>query len=403
MHFYMIRLKSSLPCFFVLFCLISCSPPATDIHVQSIAKMDYVDKITMRGTIEAIKTHNINSPPEIYKGLIQYIIPEGTYVEPGDTVAIIESRETVNDFEDALKRLEVAKSEYNQTKAELDLDKAQLMAQIKTIEKSVLISDLDSVLIQFTTPSEQRVIQLGIEKARIEKQRMLKKLNLLESIQENELKTKEIMIRKMENRMSKARNEMDKLVLTTDVGGFVMHHVNRRTRTKIKEGDAVRRKTPIVQIPDVSAFQVKIMALEADYKKIKSEQSVRIFMNAYPNLHLDGKIDYIAPVGIPIKRNSEIKQFEILADLDSSNLSIEPGISANCDIVINHIEDTLVVPMVAIFNEDSMQYIYKKQGKTFIRQPVEIAVDNNLEAVVKAGIKANDVIALQKPPGSLVE
>ena len=143
--------------------------------------------------------------------------------------------------------------------------------------------------------------------------------------------------------------------------------------------------------------------MEADYKKIKSEQSVRIFMNAYPNLHLDGKIDYIAPVGIPIKRNSEIKQFEIIAAIDSSNLSIEPGISANCDVFINHIDDTVVVPMVAIFNEDNMQYIYKKQGKTFIKQPVEIAVDNNLEAVIKAGIKPRDVIALQKPAGSLVK
>lgn len=396
-------LKFFLPCCFVLFCLVSCNPPATEIHVKEVVKMDYVDKITMHGTIETIKTHNINSPPEIYKGLLQYIIPEGSYVESGDTVAIIESRETVNDFEDALKRLEVAKSEYNQTSAELELEKAQLMAQIQTIEKSVLISNLDSVLLQFTTPSERRVIQLGIEKARIEKERLLNKLNLLESIQANALKTKEIMIKKMENRLSKAREKMGKLVLTTDVAGFVMHHVNRRTRTKIKEGDAVRRKTPIVQIPDVSGFQVKIMALEADYKKIKSEQSVRIFMNAYPNLHLDGKIDYIAPVGIPIKRNSEIKQFEIIAAIDSSNLSIEPGISANCDVFINHIDDTVVVPMVAIFNEDNMQYIYKKQGKTFIKQPVEIAVDNNLEAVIKAGIKPRDVIALQKPAGSLVK
>jgi len=400
----MVLSKYSYLLLFLLISLSSCKYSQIDeIYVKKLEKENYIHKITTRGTVEAVNTHNISCPAGIYRGTIQYLIPEGTYVQKGDTVVVIESRETVNDYEQAFKQLEIASSEYKQTKAQLQIDSTRLETNIESIEKSVLITNLDSALLRFTSPKEKEVLQLQIEKAAIEKQRLMEKLRLLEKINKNELRKKEIMIRKMESRLSQAKKRMEKLVLTTEVPGIVLHHENYRTRTKIKEGDPVWRKTPIIQIPDVAKYQVKIMASESDYKKIKRKQAVRIYTDAYPNLELSGEIKHIAPVGIPIEKNSPIKKFEVIASIDSSNLPIEPGISADCDIVIRQIEDKLVIPMISIFNEDSIRYVYKKENKTFMKQPVTIAYYNKLEAVVEKGLQPNDIITLQKPPASFIK
>ena len=387
----------------VMFLISSCQTSIPDdFFIQTIRYEDYTDKVTADGTLEAVKTHNISCPADIYRGIIQYLIPEGTFVEAGDTVVIIESREMQNEYEEALKRLEVAKSDYNESKASLKLQRTLLESQVESIENSAKLSDLDSLQLQFTSPAEKEIIELELERSDIEKARINKKLELLKKINASELRKKEIMIKKMENRLDRIKSRLDQLVLTTPVNGIVMHQVNYRTREKVLEGDPVRRKLPIVKIPDVSEYQISMNVMESDYKRIKMGQPVNIQVEAYPELKLKGKINHIAPVGIPIRRNSEVKEFNITATVKNLEERLEPGLTARCDIIIQQLKDTIMVPAFSVFEEDSIRFVYRKQGRRFSKQPVEIAFSNTIHAVIKDGLSVNDKIALKQPDNSLI-
>ena len=159
---------------------------------------------------------------------------------------------------------------------------------------------------------------------------------------------------------------------------------------------------PIIQIPDLTQMQVKLSVCEADYKRLATDQDLEVSVDAFPEIVLAGTVKYKAPVGKPVKRNSEVKAFEVTVSLDSSSINLQPGLGVTCDVMINTIQDTIVVPLVSLFDEDSIKLVYVSENNGFIKKKVKISEYNNKEAIITAGLAGNEIIALMKPPESLI-
>jgi len=141
---------------------------------------------------------------------------------------------------------------------------------------------------------------------------------------------------------------------------------------------------------------------ESAYKRIQREQSIEATVDAFPHIRLTGKIKYKAPVGKPVKEQSEVKMFEMTASLDSACLSLQPGLGVTCQVLVNSIPDTMVVPLISLFDEDSTKVVYVARNDRFFRKTVKVSDQNSLEAVVVSGLDGHEVLALSKPPESLI-
>jgi multidrug efflux pump subunit AcrA (membrane-fusion protein) len=80
----------------------------------------------------------------------------------------------------------------------------------------------------------------------------------------------------------------------------------------------------------------------------------------------------------------------------------EPGFTANCRIFLKQIKDTLLVPQIAIFEEDSLKVVYVKQGKQFDMYQVTTGISSPKEAIITAGLQGDEVISLVRPPASAI-
>ena len=158
-----------------------------------------------------------------------------------------------------------------------------------------------------------------------------------------------------------------------------------------------------MEIPQVGEVQAELQVNETYFKQIEQGQIIELKVDAIPDLKLSGKIKRKAPMGKPIQRRSKVKVFEVIAELDSAFLTVQPGLTVTCDVFINHIPDTLVVPVVSIFEDDSIKVVYVESGNHFTRQPVEIAAGNNKFAVIKTGLSGEEVLSNKKPPESLIQ
>ena len=150
-------------------------------------------------------------------------------------------------------------------------------------------------------------------------------------------------------------------------------------------------------------MQVKLEVSEADYKRLAIDQTMEIIVDAFPDIHLYGKIRNKAPVGKPISEKSDVKVFEVTASLDSTKLSLQPGLGVTCNVQVRNTSDTLVIPVISLFEEDSMKVVYVADNEKFIKKNVTVADYNNEEAVITSGLKYHDILALRKPPGSLIK
>ncbi|MEN8203710.1 MAG: efflux RND transporter periplasmic adaptor subunit [Bacteroidota bacterium] len=372
------------------------------IVTSQLERKEFLDIVTVSGTLEAIQSHSF-ACPRIWESItIQFLIPEGTIVSQGDTLCILKASEVENQYLQAVNELEKAKAEYNKTAADLALQYLILESLVKSIEASTKITRLDSVQMKFTSPSSREITRLELEKAELERDITLKKLKFLKQINDSELQKMKLKIKQQENRVDQAESKLNKLTITSTVDGCVIYEKLWSTGDKVREGDITWGNMPIVRIPDLQSMQVKLEVSEADYKRLANNQTMHITVDAFPEIELKGAVKFKAPVGKPVKEKSNVKLFEVTASLDSTSFTIQPGLGVTCDILVKSVQDTIVIPVVSLFDEDSAKVVYVADEMKFIRKEVSVSEYNNKEAIITEGLTGQERLALMKPPESLI-
>ena len=178
---------------------------------------------------------------------------------------------------------------------------------------------------------------------------------------------------------------------------------SRITGKKLIPGDNVWSNMPIVIMPEMREMKVKMMVSESDFKFINPDDSVAYTFDAMPGNRGYGKITLKLPVGQPIERGFKLKHFEIEASIDSVSLLPEPGYTTNSRVIVEHLNDTIVVPQIAIFKNDSIKMVYVKKGRKYEMRQIETGLTSLKEAVITEGLQKGETISLIRPSSSLIK
>jgi multidrug efflux pump subunit AcrA (membrane-fusion protein) len=390
-------LISSLLIFFI-----SCtSAKDKDIPTYTVSYSNFENSITLDGLVEPIKISAVICPLNV-EGIITYLVEDGTYVHAGDIICKIEFQELQVEYENMLIELEDAKAVLSKTKADLDLQYALLEAQVETNDANTKIAQLDSLQLIYSPANLRKIKELELEKAAIQKKQYDAKLQALNVINQTEIRRRELRIQRVESRVESLKKRLDELNIKAPKDGIVIVSINRATDVKHKIGSIVWSNMPIASIPELSEMKVIIKASETDFKYINANDSVVYTFDAMPENKAWGKIQMKSPVGSPYKRGSKVKFFEIIATIDSALSMPAPGYTANCHVIVKEIKDTLVIPQVAVFEEDSVKIVYVKNKNRFEMRQILTGLSSPKEVVVTAGLKENDAVALTKPDHSLI-
>jgi multidrug efflux pump subunit AcrA (membrane-fusion protein) len=396
-------LKSSALFILLLIVVVSCtSEEASDISTYTVSRCNFENFLFIDGYVEPVQSTTVFCPPYI-EGVVGFLVEDGTDVQEGELIAIIEVAELQTSYEQLRVDLENAKADLNRVHADLNMQYALLEAQVKNNEAETQIALLDSLQLEYLTPNQGRIKELELERVGIDKARFEKKLQALELIRQSDIRTKELQIQQLDNRLRSAKEKLDALSIKAPRDGLAIRSTYPLTGKKLQVGDPVWHLMPLVNLPEFAEMKVKIQAPEIDYKYINVEDSVIYSFDALPENIAWGKIRMKSPVGQQYKEGSKVKFFEIEASIDSTLVMPEPGFTANCRILLKQVKDTLVVPQIAVFEEDSMKVVYVKQKNGFEMRRVSLGMSSPKETIIASGLQGNEVIALAKPLSALVK
>lgn len=396
--------KSLLNTLFLLFILVMfscCSNKKENISTFVVKTTNYEDILEISGLVEPVNVLTFTAPQWV-DGKIIYLIKDGTQVEAGETLAIIEDKGREENYENNLANLAIMTADLEKTKADLDMQYALLEAQVQNNAAETQITNLDSTNLKFLSPNQQKIRQLEIERSAIVQRQLSNKLKSLSIINQSEIRKMELRIAQYQNRVQSSKDQLDELIVKSTSSGIAMHATNPFRRKKIAEGDPIYDGMPLVIIPQMDQMKVKIQATEGDYKLINVDDSVTYTFDAMPGNRAWGKVLKKSPVGQTLKENSKVKFFEIEASIDKMDVVPKPDLSARCRITLKQIPDTLVIPQVAIFEQDSMNVVYVKKGEKFERRQILTGTTSSKSAVVVAGLKPREEISLSKPGSQLI-
>lgn len=373
------------------------------LEFYNVKQKDFINSITVNGYLEASRSITLTCPINGQDVRITDMVKEGSMVHKGDTVCRLQCAELDNQYKDALKNYEIEKSNYDKTQAQQELEYKTLEAQVETIEASVNIAMLDSSKLRFYTPAMQKITKLNLEKSLIQKEKILKKMDFTKRINATVLNTCQLRIQQQDNIAKRAKSQLDKLCLVADTSGVIEYSLLWSTGNKAKIGDVIWGRMPVLKLTDLSELQLKLLVSENQFKVIQKDQKVTFTIDIMPDKIFHGKITTKLPQGKPVMDQSNVKYFEVLAQLDSTLRSIPPGVNVSCKVYLDNIKNAITVPIVSVFDKDSIKLVYLIENQKIRLQTVKTGQSNDKEIIITSGLKPNCKVLLSKPPDKLLQ
>jgi multidrug efflux pump subunit AcrA (membrane-fusion protein) len=171
------------------------------------------------------------------------------------------------------------------------------------------------------------------------------------------------------------------------------------TPPPFKEGDRAWTGAAIAEIPDLSQMRVELKLDEVDRGKLQLGQSLRVRVDAIPEVEFTATLDWISPIAAVIFKGMGLteKTFPARATLAKVDPRLRPGMSCSSEIIIESAPNSLLIPARASFMNKGKPAVWIQKGDGFEIRQIEVGKRNDADIVVTAGLKAGDVIAMEDP------
>jgi len=396
-----------------------CTRQKSEVMTLALNRTDYVESIHASGTIKAVNAVNIMPPRLFAAATVFWAKPEGSRVEAGDTICILESRDMEQMLDNQKDNLKTLNADLVKLEAQNELNRIMVEAQLKENAVRMDLNRRDSLKLEFAPEAQKKLIALQMEKSRIEERKLIRRLEAQKKIQESEARALKSRIMQAEIMMNTISDQFKLLTITAPAPGMLaasemagMMFVSfgpgdeeQQLGGYPKKGSMIlMEEIPIMSIPDLSAMQLVVEVQEVDYKRIEKDQMVRILVPSADNLVTTGRVQ----VKSLASRNrytgsSKMKAYQVVVAIDSLHERLDIGLTGQCEIMVNQVKDTIAIPSVSIFEKDSLKVVYVAEKGKFRAVPVESGMTNSSVTIITKGLKGDETIALQEPPMKLIE
>ena len=166
------------------------------------------------------------------------------------------------------------------------------------------------------------------------------------------------------------------------------------TKQHVMLGATVEKSNSLYAILDTDVVLVEGEAYEDTlallHDKWKVDSEVRIRVPAYPGKVFTGKISQISAVVNPEKRT-----VHFWTEVDNSSHQLRPGMFAEQTLVLEKFDDVLSVPLSAILQDGTTQFVFVESGDTYVKHEVEVGAKDDRYIEIKDGLLAGEFVVIQ--------
>ena len=149
-------------------------------------------------------------------------------------------------------------------------------------------------------------------------------------------------------------------------------------------------------IVDPASVYFKAEIDEDDLSRVRIGQSATVEIDAFPNDSFDSEITQIAFTPIA-GQSSTVYKIDFKLPVDNQDLRFRLGMSGDVKIILQQEDNTLVLPIDALNQEDDNYYLWvKTNNSTLEKKEVTIGIETDEEVQIIQGINPDDQIIIKK-------
>jgi multidrug efflux pump subunit AcrA (membrane-fusion protein) len=366
-----------------------------------VKKGKFPIEVTTTGELFSKSSEKVRGPMEltqmyVWNIKIQDIIPDGTIVDSGQYVATLDKEVISNKIKDEETNLE--KLEVQLTKTKLDTSSELRNGRDELINLKYVLEERKIALEQskYEPPAIIRQVQIDLEKGQrafdqADKNYKLKYEKCLANMQEVNASYNQAL-----RKLTRMTDILKKFIITAPKSGMIVYARNW-DGGKITTGSTIGTFECIVaELPNLKDMVSQTYVNEIDISKVKVGQEVQIGVDAFPQKKFTGKVLEVANIGEQL-RGSNAKVYEVRITVNEFDSILRPSMTTKNKILTSVIDSVCFIPIEGLFNNDSLTFVYKKNGGSVSRQQVIAGQSNDNEIIIRAGLEENDEILLVPP------
>jgi HlyD family secretion protein len=360
---------------------------------------EFVIKMIDSGEVSAVLSVSIFGPRVRGRLQINKLIKDGTYVKEGDILVEFDKVEKQQEMLKALSDLKITENEIDKKLADIESQKRNNQIELDNTKLAYDEAMLDLKKTIMLAEIEQEKLRLKYAQAEKKYQETLKKMESQNRSNQADLNVLNEKKTKAQADYDMAKKSLDDMTLRSPKDGLVVLKEiwKGMGMSKVQEGDQVWPGFPIVEIPDLSAMELKMHLNEVDVSSVKPEQEAFIRIDAFPDKTFKGKVERVASMATKKDWDAKIKTFEAIVSLDEMDERMRPGMTCQVDIIIQRIPDVVSVPIEAIFEREGKTVVYVMGSRSAKQREVELGKRSTTHIIVTEGLDQGERIALRDP------
>ncbi len=416
---------------------------ASNVLTTKVQRGDLLVTVTEDGNLESAV--NIDIKCEVAGGTsILWIVEDGTEVKKGEKIIELDSaalEESINQQRIATEKARAAKiqAEKDHAAAKLAVEEYLQGTFVKAVQDQdaqITIAEENLRSAQNALDHSERMFRKGyisaldlesqkfqVQRAQLEldsaqtakdvlvkftKQKMVQELESKRDSAEAKMRSESASFDLEESRLKRLETQLAKCVITAPADGMAVFANDPGMRfggsqqSQIEEGAAVRERQTILRLPDLSQMQVKVavheskveMLSQAWREAIDTGHTLRARVRVQ-DLEVQGVLSNIANQPEPSGWwTGNIKEYATIISIDGTPKGLRPGMTAECEILIQHLRNVLAIPVAAVVEQRGAYYAWVKTRTGQERRPLVLGATNDQFVEVKDGLVEGDEVIL---------
>jgi RND family efflux transporter MFP subunit len=209
-----------------------------------------------------------------------------------------------------------------------------------------------------------------------------------------ELDAAETNITQAENQLERAETTFARTILQTPIEGVV-------SALNVEPGALIAPAATVVEVTDISPLGLTVQVDEIDVGLVDVGLAVRVELDGLPDVQFPATVSSVAPLGTP---SGGIVSYDVGIALQTDDLRVRVGMTAEATIVIEEQPDVLVVPNLYVRRERSTDRTFVnvlREDNTLEEVEVTLGMQGRDTSEVIDGLEEGDLVAIDLGGGGV--
>lgn len=363
----------------------------------TVQRVDFPLMVSASGVLEAAKNISIG-PPKIqheHRFKLTRMVEEGKQVSEGDFLMEFDGSDISRRMRDRTTSFQQVQEEYQKKRSDFDIQLRDLKLQLDQAR-----SDYDKLENKLSAQAEIESA-IVIAETRIRRDTAKRKLELLDrklkALTESGRLDLQISLsneRHYKRNMDVLLDALDALTITAPVSGVVIYKRDWNNEAR-QVGSNVFIMDTVMELPDLSTLRAKVMIDEVDVGKVQVGQDAQVSVDAVQAKVFKGKVTYLSAILKQAAYDRPQKIAEALVVFHAEDTkTLRPGMSMRTQIQVGQHPQAIVIPLTSIVERQGRSYVqvWRPEKKAYEMREVQLLMNDELSAVVSAGLQVNEKI-----------